>query len=156
MKTKTIITELSQEDLVNLFSTATYGSNWLGIRTGETTGVEKSGNDCIEDVWAKAVLAGHKLKCTDYYAEGEAYGKLGRVIKCEDEVTYFVGLKEIIAGLQKCLDGTFKHDDDVSGKGEATWLAECVKHLQDGGYDLDNPEAEALMQVIMFDELIYG
>lgn len=29
MKTKTTITEITHEDLVNLLSTATYGSGWL-------------------------------------------------------------------------------------------------------------------------------
>ena len=49
MKTKTIIEELSQEDLVNLFCTATYGSSWLGIRTGEKTGIKEEEGDCLED-----------------------------------------------------------------------------------------------------------
>ena len=157
MKTRTIIEELSQEDLVNLFSTATYGSSWLGIRTGEKTGVQEDENDCLEDVWAKAVLAGHKLKVTDYYAEGERYGDLGCVVKDEDEVTYFVGLKEIMDGLRRCADGTFKHEDDEYGRREAEWLKECVAHFADeDSCEFDNPEAEALMQVIMFNELIYG
>lgn len=151
MKTKTTITELSQEDLVNLFSTATYGSSWLGIRTGEKTGIKEEEGDCLEDVWAKAVLAGHKLKVTDYYAEGEVYGPHGKVIKKDGTAVYFIGLKEIMDGLQKCADGRFE------GHGrELDWLKECVDHFATEDPGFDNPEAEALMQVIMFNELIYG
>ena len=151
MKTRTIIEELSQEDLVNLFSTATYGSSWLGIRTGEKTGVQEDENDCLEDVWAKAVLSGHKLKVTDYYAEGDVYGPHGKVIKKDGTAVYFIGLKEIMDGLQKCADGRFE------GHGrELDWLKECVDHFVTEDPGFDNPEAEALMQVIMFNELIYG
>lgn len=159
MKTKTIIEELSQEDLVNLFSTATYGSSWLGIRTGEKTGVQEDANDCLEDVWAKAVLAGHKLKVTDYYAEGDVYGPHGKVIKKDGTAVYFIGLKEIMDGLQKCADGTFIHtnyDESDNGDNEKSWIAECFQHFKEDTGEMDNPEAEALMQVIMFNELIYG
>ena len=156
MKTRTIIEELSQEDLVNLLATATYGSNWLGIRTGEKTGVQEDESDCLEDIWAKALLAGHKLKCTDYYAEGERYGSLGCVIKDEDEVTYFVGLKEVLEGLQKCADGTFKHGDKDYDVRAVNWVAKCFKHFKDEDPEFDVTEAEALMQVIIFGELIYG
>ena len=155
MKTRTIIDELTQEDLVNLFATATYGSSWLGIRTGEKTGIKEEETDCLEDVWAKAVLAGHKLKVTDYYAEGIRYGNLGCVVKEDEEATYFVGLKEIIDGLQRAADGTFLHDSDEYGEREVKWLAECFTNFKEDNGEMDNPEAEALMQVIMFNELVY-
>jgi len=151
MKTRTIIEELTQEDLVTLFSSATEGSSWLDITAPERTGIEVNPDDCREDVWAKSVLAGHKIKCFDYYAEGETYGGLGRVIKKDGTGVYFVGLDEIKKGLAKCADGSFTEDD-----GERKWLAECFENFKNGGYDTDLSEAEALMQVIMFGELIYG
>ena len=156
MKTKTIITELSQEDLVNLLCTATYGSSWLAITAPDTDGAGIEESDCLEDVWAKALLAGKKVKCFDYYAEGETYGHLDREVDEDEDGVYHVGLQDIIDGLQKCLDGTFKHDDDDAGGRERRWLAKCFQHLRDDSGEMDNPEAEALMQVIMFDELIYG
>ena len=150
MKTKTII-ELNQEDLVDLLCTATYGSSWLDITTGETSGVELAEDDCLEDKWAKCLLAGHKVKCYDYYAEGERYGSLGGVIKKDGTAVYFVGLEEIKKGLQKCADGRFEGDAS-----DQAWLRECYQHFVAREGDMDNPEAEALMQVIMFNELIYG
>jgi len=159
METKTIITELNQEDLVDLLCTATYGSSWLDCSAPERTGCVIDDNDSREDVWAKALLAGHKIKCFDYYAEGEVYGPHGKVIKKDGTAVYFIGLDDILKGLQSCADGTFKHDDDEYGEREVRWLKECYAHFSDpdqGRMEMDNPEAEALMQVIMFNELIYG
>ncbi len=156
MKTKTTITELNQEDLVDLLCTATYGSNWLDCSAPERTGCDIKEEDCREDVWAKALLAGHKIKCFDYYAEGDVYGPHGKVIKKDGTAVYFIGLKDIMDGLQKCADGTF-HIGYGDGNSERAWLKECFEHFTDQDrMEMDQPEAEALMQVIMFDELIYG
>lgn len=159
MKTKTTITELNQEDLVDLLCTATYGSNWLGCFARVRTGVKVTDGDCIEDVWAKCLLAGHPIECTDYYAEGEAYGTLPHTMDENENVTYQVTLEDIMKGLQACADGTFSHtnyDDADNGDSEVSWIAECFQHFKDGDGEMDQPEAEALMQVIMFGELIYG
>lgn len=151
MKTKTIIEELTQEDLVDLLCTATYGSSWLDCSAPETTGADVKEDDCREDVWAKALLAGHKIKCFDFYAEGEVYGPHGKVVKKDGTAVYFIGLKEILDGLRKCADGRFE-----GRASELNWLRECVDHFVAREGDMDQPEAEAIMQVIMFGELIYG
>ena len=150
MKTKTIITDLTQEDLVNLLCTATYGSSWLDCSAPERSGIIIDDTDCREDVWAKALLAGHKIKVYDYNAEGDTYGKLGRVIKEDGTAVYFVGLKEITDGLQKCANGTFTESEEY-GK----CIAKCFSDFKEDNGDMDNPEAEALMQIILFGELIY-
>lgn len=153
MKTRTIIEELTQEELVNLLCTATYGSEWLAITAPERTGVEILPNDCREDVWAKALLAGHKIKCYDHYADGDRYGNLGGVIKEDGTAVYFVGLKEVKDGLQKCADGTMKADTSH----ERIWLQECFLSFKDeDAGDFDLVRADALMQIILFGELIYG
>ena len=146
MKTKTIITELNQEDLVDLLCTASYGSNWLDCEANDREGVDIKEEDCHEDILAKCLLAGKKITCYDYHAEGDTYG------------VYEISLDDIMAGLGKCADGTFRigYGD---GKGERAWLKECYAHFSDpddGRMQMDLPEAEALMQVIMFGELIYG
>ena len=151
MKTKTIITELNQEDLVDLLCTATYGSSWLDCTAPETTGCDIKEEDCREDVWAKALLAGHPIEATDYYAEGEAYGTLPHTMDEDENVTYKVTLDDIKKGLQACADGTFNGESS-----DHAWLKECVSHFVAGEGEMDYPEADALMQVIMFGELIYG
>lgn len=151
MKTKTIITELTQEDLVNLLCTATYGSNWLSCYAPFREGVDITEEDCMEDIWAKCLLAGEKIQCFDYYAEGDTYGELKWGVSDNGEIFYWVSLQDIINGLQKCADG-----DYVESEEHGEWISKCFRELQNGGYDLDQPKAEALMQIILFGELIYG
>lgn len=156
MRTKTTITQLTQEDLVDLLCTATYGSNWLDCDAPVRTGIKVEETDCREDIWAKALLAGHAIECTDYYAEGEAYGTLPHTMDDDENVTYKVTLEDVKRGLQACADGTFKigYGD---GDSERAWLNECLYHFSDSDrMEMDQPEAEALMQIIMFNELIYG
>lgn len=159
MKTKTIITELTQEDLVNLLCTATYESNWLSCYAPYREGVEITESDCGEDVWAKCLLAGQKIQCFDSYAEGDTYGELKWGVSDNGEIFYWVSLQDIIDGLQKCADGTFIHtnyDESDNGDNEKSWIAECFQHFKEDTGEMDNPEAEALMQIVLFGELIYG
>jgi hypothetical protein len=155
MRTTTTIEGLTLENLVDLFSTATYGSSWLEIDTTDQTEVEAEEGDCREDIWAKALLRGESIGCIDHYAEGEIYGILGTGVVSDDgdeSVCYLITLQDVIDGLQKCADGTFKGD-----KSSHAWLAECFHHFKDNdSMEMDQPEAEAIMQVIMFNELIYG
>ena len=154
METKTIITELTQEDLVNLLCTATFGSNWLVCYANDREGVDITDEDCREDVWAKCLLAGKRITCVDYYAEGEHYGELPYTFGKEDEeCEYSVSLQDIINGLQKCADGTSKDADKYADKG---FLARCYNDFVNDGDNWDYVEADALMQVILFGELIYG
>ena len=152
MKTKTTITELTQEDLVNLLCTATYGSSWLECYANDRSGVDITENDCLEDVWAKCLLAGKKITFVDHYAEGIHYGSINDYTfgKEDEECEYRISLQNIIDGLQKCADMDFV-DSENNG-----WIAECYANLLNGGYDFDQTEADALVQIILFGELIYG
>ena len=148
MKVQTKIKEITHEDLVNLFSTATYGSNWLVIRkpkgSYKGTALEDE-NDCAEDTWAKVLLNGGTIYCYDNYAEDEDdfYGNLPHKFTDYD-MRYELTLKDLIKGLEKAI-----FDGDYSAK--------CFYHLcNDDAYNLDLPEAETLMQYIMFGEAIYG
>ena len=151
MKTQTIVTDITHEDLVNLFCTATYGSEWLsiGTPTGAKQGLDITEDDCREDVWAKVILAGKYLFFYDYNAEDidEHYGDLPhRFTKNGDGdpiMRYEFTLEDIENGIAKCLD--------LGG-----WEAECARDLIEHEGDLDLPEAEAIMQVIIFGETIYG
>lgn len=145
MKIQTKVTDITHEDLVNLFSTATYQSNWLSIsipREDKTT-IHKA--DCLEDMWAKVILEGKPLYMTDYYAEDsdDSYGKLPHEW-VEGYMRYTFTLEDIKKGISKALDS-----DD--------YIAECIHHLADDDCcEFDNPQAEAIMQYIIFGEEIYG
>lgn len=153
MKTKTNITELTQEDLVNLLCTATYGSDWLDCYAPDRQHIVKEEGDCREDIWAKVLLAGDKIICTDYYAEGETYGDLESKIVGLGNAEYSVSLQDIINGLQKCADGTSKDADKYADRG---FLARCYDDFANDGNNWDYVEADALMQIILFGELVYG
>lgn len=151
MKLEVKITDLTQEDLADLLCTATYGSSWLECYAPDREGLDIMCGDCREDVWAKALLAGKKIECIDHYAEGEVYGTLGRVDEDDDGI-YLIGLEDIRKGLEKAFSGKF--DDDSEDYED--WIRKCAWHFLAGEGEMDNLEAECLMQIIMFGELIYG
>ncbi len=153
MKTKTTITEITHEDLVNLLSTATYGSSWLSGTVSELTlDVVESDGDSREDIWAKALLVGHPIYLTDHQAEGCNYGGNLCCFNEDDSVTYRIELDDVKRGIADALDGNFA----PSAPGDRGWVAKCAIHLADESSEFDNPEAEALMQIIMFGSLIYA
>lgn len=149
MKTKTTICDINHEDLVELLSTACYGSSWFGVDYNVTeykNSAPKEG-DCIEDKCAKILLHGFSITLYDMYAEDEDdhYGTLPHHWD-EDAryMDYTVTLKDIERGLSKALDA-------------GGWSAKYVHNLinaEDG--DFDQPQAEALVQWIIFGEEIYG
>ena len=148
MKTKTIITEINHDDLVNLFSTATYGSSFFDVvkKKKDYYGTElEDENDCCEDTWAKILLAGKPVYVLDYYSEECAYGNLPHEWdEKRGAMRYTVNLDDIKKGLQKALDN-------------GDWDAKCAFDLiNDDACDLDLTEAENLLQIITFGEAIYG
>lgn len=149
MKTHTTITDLNHEDLVDLLCTATYGSSWLEIYCPDREGLSIQDGDCREDVWAKALLAGKKIEFIDHYAEGEVYGSLGRVDEDDDGI-YQIGIEDVRKGLQNALDGTYPDEADTK-----SWARMCAEHFIEGEGEMDLPEAECLVQIIMFNDVIY-
>lgn len=147
MKVKTVITEITHDDLVNLLCTATYSSSFFDVvkKKKDYYGTElEDENDCREDTWAKILLAGKPVYVLDYYSEEEAYGELPHVW---DErlaaMKYTVTIEDIKNGLQKALES----------KG---WDFKCAMDLINEEGDFDLTEAENLLQIITFGEAIYG
>ena len=150
MKTTTIITGITHDDLVNLFSTATYGSSFFDVvkKKKDYYGTElEDKNDCREDTWAKVLLAGKPVYVLDYYSEDEdeAYGNLPHEWdEKRGAMKYTVTLEDIKKGLQKALNN-------------GGWDADCARDLIDeDSCNLDLTEAENLLQIITFGEAIYG
>lgn len=148
MKVQTKITDITHDDLVDLLSTSTYGSNYLDLAYVRRYEYEKykQEDDCREDVYARMLLNGCKIEVRDYYAEDEddCYGHLQRQYNEEDEcMVYQVSLQDIADGIAKAIDN-------------GGWSRECAMHLIDNNGDLDLYEAENLMQIITFGETIYG
>lgn len=154
MKTQTVVTDITHDDLVNLLCTAHEGNDWLGfsIPKGNYVGTElENESDCREDRWAKVLLSGRTLFAEDHYAEDkdEFYGSLPHkwcFFDTPDEgwIRYTFSLEDIKKGLGRAYSS-------------GGYLAKYVRDLMDDdSTDFDLTEAEALMQFILFGEEIYG
>lgn len=149
MKTKTIITEITHDDLVDLFSTALYDSYVFGAYylPKDYVGLEDP-NDCLEDVFAKILLAGKSIYVIDRESEDydDVYGELPHKLNGEGNIEYKVCLEDVKNGIAKALD---------SGK---EWARHCATEFinKDNSSEWDNPRAEELIQWIIFGDSIYG
>ena len=156
MKTKTTITELSHDDLVNLFSTALYGSSYLSAdyTIEDRKSVNVSDGDCYEDIIAKILLSGKSVEVTDDYAEGCSYGSLPYRFQDKDNddssVIYRVTIKDIIRGLEMAADGTFNADDDEwAEQTKRSARVSFDSFMDEDGCDFDLVRADILMQIIL-------
>lgn len=143
MKTKVTIDAINHEDLVNLFSTALSGSTYLGADYEEA--VEHNEVDCFEDILANILLHGGKVMITDYYAEGDVHGNLPHEMDEDENVTYFVTLDDIKRGLEKAAGGGCSFSREAFNS-----------FIDEDRCDFDLWYADALMQEILFGEVIYG
>ena len=156
MKTQTKITELTKEDLSDLFSTAFYGSNYLSADYDDTDDCDE---DCYEDTMAMILLKGGTIKVTDGYADGCHYGKLPYQFNEDYDATYTLRLEDIIKGLERAANGTFNTRKDVSGDYADRNVAFAKRSFEAMAWninDWDAITADCLMQIILFDEIIYG
>ena len=147
MKTKTIIEEITHEELVDLISTATYGNQWCEIfRNKEVSGdVEPDDGDCREDVWANVLLVGHSLYFADYNAsnENEFYGDLPHEWDEEGQcINYTFNLNDVKQGLS------------LAASSNHNYVRECFENFRAENMDLN--DAGILFQFIIFGEHIYG
>ena len=157
MKTQLTITELTKEDLVNLFSTAFYGSSYLSADYEEA--IEYDEEDCHEEIIANILLNGGAVKVTDYYADGCHYGNLRYQYNEDYDVTYYVRFIDIMQGLERAANGTFNLRPDV-GADFADRNAEFARRsfnafaFDEQEWDIET--ADCLMQIILFNEIVYG
>lgn len=159
MKTQVTITEITQEDLVDFLNTAFYGSNYLSVDYDEDAKIERDDDDCYEDIMAKILLSGGAIKVTDGYADGCHYGKLKYQFNEDYDATYTLRYIDILNGLERAANGTFNTRKDV-GDDFADRNIEFAKRSFNA-FDWNEREwdaltADCLMQIILFDEIVYG
>ena len=147
MKTQTIVTDITHDDLVNLIATAWEGSNWLGFDTPlkSVSHVPRVENECREDRMARVLLAGYSIFVNDYYAEDKSdhYGNLYHFWR-GDRMTYELTLEDIKKGIGRAMDS-------------GGYIRDYINHWADDEcMNFDLPEAEAVMQWIVFGKEIYG
>jgi hypothetical protein len=153
------ILEISHEEIVDLLSTALYGSSYLSAEYDKdfynSIPKDKTEGDCYEDHMADVLLNGGEIYFYDNDSDGEIYNNRSNAEVIDEgngtEYTqYTITLIDLIDGLQRAANGTYKTNND------SKWIAECFSDFEQGDGDMDLIEADALMQIILFDELIYG
>lgn len=156
MKTRTKITELTKEDLSDLFSSAFYGSNYLSADYDDADDCDE---DCYEDTMAMLLLNGKTIRVTDGYADGCHYGELPYQFNEDYDATYTLRLEDIIKGLERAANGTFDTRKDVSddfADRNREFGRRSFEAFAWNERDWDAITADCLMQIILFDEIIYG
>jgi hypothetical protein len=104
-----------------------------------------SHNIRTSEVAAECIMEGARIPVCDWYVEDrdEKYGKLpARFVRNPIHIEYFVGLENIKRGLQRCM--------------EDEHLAKSVERLLEDDPAFDINDAESIMQVIVFGEIVYG
>ena len=154
VRKNTEVLEITHDELVNLFSTALYGSSYLSAEYNKefynSLPKEKRIGDCFEDKLADCLLNGGEIYLYDEQSEGEVYSSVGEANEEEGYTQYTITLVDVIEGLQKAANGTYKVAND------SKWVAECFSDFEEEGDGWDLYEADALMQIILFNELVYG
>lgn len=136
--TKITVTEFTHDELVDLLSTALYGSSWFDADydSDKYKLIENKEGDCFEDKLADMLLAGHKITLIDNYAEGESYSKKCVGFNKDESANYEITLKDIL--------------NTASTKSGF----KLVEEVLDG--DGDYWTADAFLQRVVFGEEIYG
>ena len=140
MKFNLQVTEITHDELASVFCIGCEGqdfgfaynkNDYAKIPEGKREG------DCLEDKVADCLLNGYKIAVTDYYAEGEVYGKnLEHEIDDDGAVTYYVGLQDFLNGFSN--KDAMEYTKDLADENDDYWTA----------YNL--------IQFVIFGELIYA
>lgn len=131
------INSVTHEELVNLFSTAFYGNDYMDADYdhGVWNSLGTKEGTSFEDHLADMILGGQPIEVLDYEADGAHYGNLPYTLD-KSIVSYTVKLEDILKGIT-LEDGIQRFLDIQSGEG-------------------DMYTAWGLMQLILFGEEIYG
>lgn len=150
METRTKITEINAADIAHLLSTALYGSSFLRGSYSKDTYPDLSGSK--EERMAEILLEKRgSISIYDDFAEGEVYGNLPYTIK-GGSVIYDLFLNDFIEGLERCADGKFNANEE----GERCRIRRDFAKFAGDDSRFDRDCAENLMQVILFNEIIYA
>lgn len=139
MKTEIKVISFTHDDLVNLLSTALYGSSWFYAEYDRTiyNTLKKTKGDCFEDKLADMLLAGHKITIVDMDAEGVKYSdKCVRIDEEDESAVYEVKLEDFLQ-TASTKDGYNLVTEVLSGDGDY-WTA------------------DAFLQRVVFGEEVYG
>ena len=153
MKTKTTISELTREDLVNLFSTALYGSYYLSADWDDDLPTDE--DSCYEETLADILLAGGKVYFKDHYANGEKFRRWA-YFDAQKNAIYPIQLSDVRIGLERAANGDFHAGSGSQRESTLNFARQAFNAFLTEGNAWDYITGDALMQIILFDEIIYG
>ena len=139
MKTEIKVTAMSHNELVDLLSTALYGSQWFAASYDKKIyeSLACVTGECFEDKLADMLLAGHKISIIDIEADGEKHSdKCVRFEGRYDDAVYEVGLNDFLE-VASTPKGYKLINEVLSGEG-------------------DYYTADSFLQRVVFGEEIYG
>ena len=161
--TKIEIKDITQEDLVRLLDTGVEDSSQFGLSYDKRDYARLENQDADDfrtDKCAKILLAGGSVKITDFDADGVGYagGDVPFTPGDDDEVIYHVTLDRILDGLHHAANAEFipsgTRQEEISA--ERNFVRRAFDAFSDPeGSDFDADYAEALIQIILFNEIIY-
>lgn len=152
MKTHTTIFELTHLDLTDLLSTAFCGSTYL------STDYENNPS-CNESKLATSLLNGRTIYVIDKGSQGVHYGKLSHTLNGDGDTVYRLRYTDIINGLERAANGTFNAREDLKGDYSARmreFARRSFRALAEDDPAWDLIPADCLMQIILFNEVVYG
>lgn len=153
MNTQTYIDSISAAEISDLLGKAFGSSTWLAFQPAPKAADGLSFDDAqsIPDQWAQLLKEGRLLQALDLDAQFVLHGQLdGKSLTEDGDGIYTFDLDDLLRGLQAAADGTF---EPGANPGEVSLAAESFCHMKTG--DLDEGDAERLMQVVLFNEIIY-
>lgn len=145
MKANIKITEVTHDDLVNLFSTALYSNPAFDCDySKEDRDKVYENGDCYEDIIAKILLGGGSVNIVDGYSESEEdiYGRNKNAYYDKETgfTVYPITLLDVVTGLELAA----KNDE-----------AERVMMMCNDDLSFDMCDADILMQYITYGKIIY-
>ena len=144
--TKTTITEIKHDELVDMLSTMLYGNcNFIVDNTDFREEYLNPSDYTLEDKMASILLHGGEVLIGDTNSEGEDehYGNLRYIFK--DGIVYYrVTLQDIKEGLARCADSSDKHI-----------CAAAISFMEDDG-QADMWDGDNILQLLLYGEVVYG
>ena len=151
------VTDVTVENIADFLDTATLGTTDLCYEydTDEhyKALVERGllGKDlCSCEIAAIILDSCGTIKLIDIESDGEHYWKLPYKVNDERETEYFITIQDFREGIERALNGTYF----LTSLDEKTEVMEAARNIIEGEYD--HYDAWLVLQVIMFNEIIYG
>lgn len=151
------VTEITVEEISDFLETATTGSTDLCYDYDEDEHFKElekremiTSKMYMSERAAVMLDSGGTIQLIDIESDGEHYWKLPYKVTSEKETIYFITINDFREGIERALNGTYF----ITSIDEKKEVMDAARNIIDGAYD--QYDAWLVIQVIMFNEIIYG